>query len=176
MSWPSSSVSLVEMGTLLLRRSSQWHSSQKGADIPARSPRKAVASIPSDPLHGLWGVNTSVSFGAWLMATKHVHDHHHLIPGGLVVRIWHSHCHGLGSIPSQGKGFYSHCRSQSFTGWLHCPQAACGIQGPPYPVHGAGAGLYEFCCEVLASCPFTAIRLHLQAEKYPRWRATRSLW
>lgn len=48
------------------RGSSQCHSTQKGADIPEKLHRKAVASIPSRPFLGLWGPNVPVLSGlAW---------------------------------------------------------------------------------------------------------------
>ena len=55
----------------------------------------------------IWKVLLSCKNGGWLdwkreMKTEPSEDKIGEFPGGLVVRIWHSHPHGLGSIPGLG--------------------------------------------------------------------------
>lgn len=96
--------------------------------------RKQQMSLQS-PTERLWhpyqpvfpsgcGVHVSISLQS-LVGHHHGICHHypHLILGSLVGRIWHSHCHGLGSIPSQGRG----SPTAGCSLFLQCPGADLGV-------------------------------------------------
>lgn len=152
-------------GVLLHRGSSECHGSQKGADTHAKSPRKAVLYIHLVISLG-YGTQVSLSLQGLVDSHQQVQHHQHLVPGGLVVRIRHSHCRGLGSIPSQGRGSLQPPQVPAFPfpGWPHSARAAPGVwpgvQELPHPARGARPGLDEFCGVAAASCPHSAIRLH----------------
>lgn len=50
------------------------------------------------------------------------------LPGGLVLRIWYSHCHALGLIPSQGM-FFDLARCPSGVGVQFYPPKGLRVQG-----------------------------------------------